>query len=266
MFTFTLSKLRRILQDSLPQACPEARVLLASRLVNSIPPEAAPYVLGTSLMGVLFIAGMVRIWLLRRVEEKLLKNKEALEKQIITQQKDLMQVRSDANAWRSEMQRQFDQFRHMACDQLKVEETRYDNLMSKSREREQDLQTKLDIARQMCAELPSAKARVMQLESALGIDAGEGLSISPTAAVNGTHHLTMMPDLNGSTDECLPVPAPSESAELLVDDIMGEPAAELVTLRQQNALLQQALTAERLRSRQRERSNSTAKSRARRSA
>jgi hypothetical protein len=177
-----------------------------------------------------------------------------------------MQVRSDANAWRSEMQRQFDQFRHMACDQLKVEETRYDNLMSKSREREQDLQTKLDIARQMCAELPSAKARVMQLESALGIDAGEGLSISPTAAVNGTHHLTMMPDLNGSTDECLPVPAPSESAELLVDDIMGEPAAELVTLRQQNALLQQALTAERLRSRQRERSNSTAKSRARRSA
>lgn len=215
-------------------------------------------------MAVLFIAGMIRLWLLRRVEEKLLKNKDALEKQVVTQQKDLMQVRSDANAWRTEMQRQFDQFRHMACDQLKVEETRFDNLLTKSRERENDLQTKLDIARQMCAELPSAKARVMQLESVLGIDAGEGLTATQSAPVNGSFSLTMMPDLNGSAAEPLPSPAPPEPAEVLINEITEMPNAELSELRQQNALLQQALTAERLRSRQRERTNGGAKPKARR--
>jgi hypothetical protein len=229
--------------------------------VKSIPPEAVPYVLGTAIMAVLFIAGMIRLWLLRRVEEKLLKNKDALEKQVVTQQKDLMQVRSDANAWRTEMQRQFDQFRHMACDQLKVEEARFDNLLTKSRERENDLQTKLDIARQMCAELPSAKARVMQLESTLGIDAGEGLTTTPSAPVNGSCSLTMMPDLNGTDAES---PATPEPAEVINEEITEMPHTELAELRQQNALLQQALTAERLRSRQRERSNGIAKAKARR--
>jgi hypothetical protein len=229
--------------------------------VKSIPPEAGPYVLGTALMGLLFIAGMIRLWLLRRVEEKLLKNKDALEKQVVTQQKDLMQVRSDANAWRTEMQRQFDQFRHMACDQLKVEETRFDSLLTKSRERENELQTKLDIAREMCAELPSAKARVMQLESVLGIDAGEGLTSTPSAPVKDGFSLTMIPDLNGSMQES---PPPSEPAEVISEGITEVPHTELAELRQQNALLQQALTAERLRSRQRERSNGIAKAKARR--
>ena len=151
-------------------------------------------------MAVLFVAGMIRLWLLRRVEERLLKNKDALEKQVLTQQKDLLAVRTDASAWRAEMQRQFDGFRHMASDQLKVEESRFDNLLVKSREREHTLQTSLDIARQMCAELPSAKARLMQLESFLGIDAGEGLSLSSSPATNGASDIVIapLPDLNGS--------------------------------------------------------------------
>lgn len=205
-------------------------------------------------MAVLFIAALVRVWLLRRVEEKLLKNKDKLEAQVITQQKDLMQVRSDSNSWRSEMQRQFDHFRHMASDQLKVEETRFENLLGKSRQREHELQTSLDLARQMCAELPSVKARVMQLEGLLGIDTGEGLSQSgpmsaPSSVVSG---FSVLPDLNGSAPE-ISLESPPEPA--------AEPPSEpphhaLEELRQQNVMLQQALTAERLRARIREKAAS----------
>ncbi|WP_078815308.1 hypothetical protein [Prosthecobacter debontii] len=118
-------------------------------------------------MAAFFVAAIIRLWLLRRVEEQLLKNKAALEKQVVTQQKDLMMVRQDANAWRSEMQRQFDLFRHMASDQLGVEEKRFNELLSKSQRREYELLTQLDVTKQMSAELPEAKARILHLESLL---------------------------------------------------------------------------------------------------
>ncbi len=207
-------------------------------------------------MAVLFIAALIRVWLLRRVEEKLLKTRDKLEAQVLSQQKDLMQVRSDSNAWRTEMQRQFDHFRHMASDQLKVEETRFSSLLTKSREREHELQTTLDLTRQMCAELPSAKARVMQLEGLLGIDAGEGLSqTSPMAAPSSdTSGLTVLPDLNGRTLEIIPEPAADSdpASENLTPEPGAVPNHALEELRQQNVMLQQALTAERLRARIRE--------------
>lgn len=220
--------------------------------MKSIPAEAVPYTLATVIMAVLFIAALVRVWLLRRVEEKLLKNKDKLEAQVITQQKDLMQVRSDSNSWRSEMQRQFDHFRHMASDQLKVEETRFDNLLGKSRQREHELQASLDLARQMCAELPSAKARVMQLEGLLGIDAGEGLSQSgPMSAQSSVvSGFSVLPDLNGSAPE-ISLESPPAS-EPVAETFSEAPHHALEELRQQNVMLQQALTAERLRARIRE--------------
>jgi len=232
--------------------------------------EASPYILGTSLMAVLFVAGMIRLWLLRRVEERLLKNKDALEKQVLTQQKDLLAVRTDASAWRAEMQRQFDGFRHMASDQLKVEESRFDNLLVKSREREHTLQTSLDIARQMCAELPSAKARLMQLESFLGIDAGEGLSLSSSPATNGASDIVIapLPDLNGSaaspSEESAPPAAEAPAVSQPSDAGEVASAAEFENLRRQNAALQQALTAERLRARIRERAGQGTKAKSRR--
>lgn len=259
------------------QACPQGPGLLASCLVKPFPTEAAPYILGTGLMAVLFLAAMIRLWLLRRVEAKLLKNQDALEKKVLTQQKDLMQARSDANAWRSEMQRQFDHFRAMASSQLQVEETRFDNLLKTSREHERELQTTLDLTRQMCAELPSAKARVMQLESLLGIDAGEGLTATPSAPASppaAASSLSPMPDLNeaasaenpAETDEAapLPEPTPQAPAEVLIDTITEVPHQELEELRQQNIMLQQALTAERLRARVRERQNGSTKGKHRR--
>jgi len=224
--------------------------------VKSIPAEAVPYTLATAIMAVLFIAALVRVWLLRRVEEKLLKTRDKLEAQVLSQQKDLMQVRSDSNAWRMEMQRQFDHFRHMASDQLKVEETRFSGLLTKSREREHELQTTLDLTRQMCAELPAAKARVMQLEGLLGIDGGEGLSrgspIAPSSS--GTFGLSVLPDLNGRTSEITPEPAaePEPASELLTAPPAVAEDHEIEELRQQNVMLQQALTAERLRARIRE--------------
>jgi hypothetical protein len=212
-------------------------------------------------MAVLFIAALIRVWLLRRVEEKLLKNKDKLEAQVISQQKDLMQVRSDSNAWRSEMQRQFDHFRHMASDQLKVEEARFDNLLRKSRDREHELQASLDLTRHMCAELPAAKARVMQLEGLLGIDAGEGLTqtSSLTAPLNGASGISVLPDLNGSVPEASPksLPESEPPLEKLTENISEAPHQALEELRQQNVMLQQALTAERLRARIREKAASS---------
>lgn len=233
------------------------------RLVKTIPAECQPYVLLSIIMGVIFIAAIVRLWLLRRVEEKLLKNKDALEKQIVEQQKSLMAARQDANAWRAEMQRQFDLFRHMASDQLKVEEKRFDDLLQKSRDREHSLQTSLDIAKQMCAELPGTKARLMQLESVFGLDAGEGLSAPAIVpAASDAIAIAPLPDLDGSTIT-IPEPvteeatAPEIEEEVVTaqtEETESELQSQLRLLQQQNTQLQQALTAARLRSRIRERS------------
>ncbi len=225
-----------------------------------LPLEAHPYILATGLMAVIFFAAMVRLWLLRRVEASLLKSKEALEKQVVTQQKDLMQVRSDANAWRTEMQRQFDLFRHMASDQLKVEETRFDSLLNKSRDRERDLVAELEIARRLCAELPAAKARVMQLESLLGVDAGEGLVLPEEIA--SPAGIAPLPDLNGAAAAPAPIAiaAVTGSAETTSSSNLEEVSA----LKQEIIMLKQALAAEKLRNRIRERTTLATKTKSRR--
>lgn len=205
----------------------------------------------TVIMAVLFLAALIRTWLLRRVETKLLKNKDVLEQQVVQQQRDLMAVRQDANAWRTEMKRQFDLFRHMASDQLKVEEKRFDDLLRRSREREHSLQSSLDITKQMCAELPSTKARLMQLESVVGLDAGEGFSTpSPLAAAEPKFLISPLPDLNGSAPEIAEekLAEPTHNADS-IPAISDEANLQLSELQKQNMQLQQALTAARLRSR-----------------
>jgi hypothetical protein len=158
------------------------------------PTELQAYIFATSLMAAFLVAAVVRLWLLRRVEEKLLKNRDDLEKQIISQQKDLHTARQESNAWRTEMQRQFDIFRHMASDQLSVEEKRFNELLATRTRREHELQTALDIAKQMCNDLPAAKARVLHLES---------LFNAPPTTENHpgggqpSHAVTPMPDLSG---------------------------------------------------------------------
>lgn len=181
----------------------------------SIPTDSQVYVLATSVMAAFFVAAIIRLWLLRSVEEKLLKNKEALEKQVVLQQKDLLTVRQDANAWRTEMQRQFDLYRHMASDQLGVEEKRFNDLLSKSTRREYELQTALDLAKGMCAELPGVKARVLQLEALLEA-AITAKSTKPDRGSGGglpavVTPVSPMPDLGGGGTPApvlVPEPAP----------------------------------------------------------
>ncbi len=70
------------------------------------------------VIGLLFIAA-IRILLLLRRLQMMGRREEKLEKQILDQQKVILDIRSDANAWRGEMQRQFDAFRADAtkwCD------------------------------------------------------------------------------------------------------------------------------------------------------
>ncbi|TDU72916.1 hypothetical protein EI77_01382 [Prosthecobacter fusiformis] len=174
----------------------------------AIPTEYQIYVLATSLMAAFFVAAMVRLWLLRSVEDELLKNKAALEKQVVLQQKDLMTVRQESSAWRIEMQRQFDLFRHMASDQLSVEEKRFNDLLAKSTRREFELQAALDIAKQMCSELPSTQARVLHLESLLA--AAPPPPPAPPSSNDGglpAAPVTPMPDLGGNDT---PAPTPEE--------------------------------------------------------
>ncbi len=70
------------------------------------------------LTGLLLIS-FIRIILLLRQRRHMEERSGKLEKQILDQQKSILDIRSDSNAWRCEMQRQFDAFRADAtksCD------------------------------------------------------------------------------------------------------------------------------------------------------
>jgi hypothetical protein len=227
-------------------------------LVKNFPSESHPFILATALMAVFFIAALVRIWLLRRHEEKLLKKIDSREKQILTLQQDLILYREETNIWRTEMQRQFDLFRSTASQHLDVEQKRFNVLMTKSRDREHQLQTSLDIAKQMCMELPAAKARLMQVESMIGLDAGEGLNkeaLPVNQPARSKLAFTLLPDID-STPEAVPQleTSPPAAQTTVTPDHREELQTQLLHLHQQNQQLQQALTASRLRSRLRSRS------------
>lgn len=221
--------------------------------MNSIPLEAQPYAVVIALISSLFFAALVSLWLLRRKEAKLLKNRDALEKQILLQQRELMANRKESSEWRAEMKRQFDIFRAMASDQLGVEEKRFDDLLKNSQQKQLELQASLDMARQMCAELPAAKARVMQLEQALEIDAGEGLSPS----VNGCSQKVEMAPLpvveesvaEGGFSKAARPPAPTLIIPAADAGKVADLERKLSEALQRNNALQQALAAARLRAR-----------------
>lgn len=204
-------------------------------------------------MAVFFVAGMVRVWLLRRVEDRLLKQTKFLGKELAMKEREVSAVRQDAFAWRSEMHRQFDEHRVIISEQLAAERRRFDDLLEAARKREFEQQTALDIARQMCAELPAAKARVMHLEEALEINNGEGL----TGSGNGLA-VTPMPAI-GDT-----MPSPNSNGAALNDPEAtsgqgNEPQDEenmqerIAQLQQHNTSLRQALSAARLRAKMRTR-------------
>lgn len=166
------------------------------------------------LAGLLFIS-FVRILLLLRRGRKMAARSEKLEKQILDQQQTLLDIRSDSNAWRGEMQRQFDAFRADSAKRLEEAGGRsagmngqLEAVLDTHRRRVEELEESLEAARRIEAELPAAKARILELEkelagSAVGTPNGtKGFSpqqlaslAAATKAVSGASSLPMLPSM-----------------------------------------------------------------------
>lgn len=205
------------------------------------------------LAGLLLIA-FIRIILLLRQRQQMVARAEKLEKQILDQQKNILDIRSDANAWRGEMQRQFDTFRAESAKRLEEADlrtagtsNRLDIATEQHERRIFELQASLDAARRMCAELPAAKARIIELERLL---AGAGSApaavhhgsprfceeqmeelAAATKAVSGHISLPMLPSMETlQTQPASEISLPEFAAEESVSQ-----------LQQRNAELQRAL-------------------------
>lgn len=228
--------------------------------MDSIPPEAQIYALITGLTALFFVVSLVRVILLRITENKLLKANEELSGKLETARLDLAATRKDAAEWRAETQRQFDAFRSASETNLGAERQRFDSLLAESRHREQELRASLEAARQMCAELPAAKARILQLESMLAAPAAPKPSKPPAAPKDddspgdgegGTAVIVPIPDLGGapSSGQSLDEPAPVPLFKLPPASTNPEMEQRLRQLEKQNRSLQNALHLARLKSR-----------------
>lgn len=195
----------------------------------------------------LLLISFVRILLLLRGRRKMAERTEKLEQQILDQQKTILDIRSDANAWRGEMQRQFDAYRADAAKRLDEADVRaagtqnrLDIATEQHDRRLFELQASLDAARRMCAELPAAKARIIELEKLLANGPAEGLNghrtftqdeieelAAATKAVS-TPGLPMLPSMETLQTQ----PASAEASE---------PDDSLCQLRQRNSELERAL-------------------------
>ena len=199
------------------------------------------------LTGLLLIS-FIRIILLLRQRRHMEERSGKLEKQILDQQKSILDIRSDANAWRGEMQRQFNAFRAESAKRLDDADlraadslNRLDIANEQHERRVLELQASLDAAGRMCSELPSAKARIIELERLLaGTAPGAFEHAAPsfseeqmeelaaaTKAVSGHGSLPMLP----SMETLLSQPSATEPA----------PDESVSQLQQRNAELQRAL-------------------------
>jgi len=207
---------------------------------------------GLCILAGLLLISFVRIFLLLRQRRKLAERTPKLEKQILDQQQSILDIRSDANAWRGEMQRQFDAFRAESAKRIEEADlraagtsNRLDIAAEQHERRVFELQASLDAARRMCAELPAAKARIIELEKLLASPAGNGF-------LNGSHALSheQLEDLAAATKAV----SASSSLPMLpsMETLQTQPTAEIVTsgsaerdsfiqFQQRNAELQRAL-------------------------
>ena len=199
--------------------------------------------IGLCILAGLLLISFVRIILLLRQRRKEQERTARLEKQILDQQQEVMAIRADSNAWRAEMQRQFDGFRaeasarqgdaeHRAADAHR----RLDSASENHERRTFELQTSLDAARRMCTELPNAKARIIELEKLLaGVEA---------PAINGANSLNdaSMKSLAEAAKSVAHLPTlPSmETLETECDD-GGAAHSGLAEMQQRNLELQRAL-------------------------
>lgn len=206
---------------------------------------------GLCILAGLLCISFVRILLLLRGGRKLAARSEKLEKQILDQQQTLLDIRSDANAWRGEMQRQFDAFRAESAKRLEEAGGRSTGMnrhleaaVDTHRRRVEELEQSLEEARRMGAELPAANARILELEKELAgslVGAPNGTkSFTPqqmaslaaaTKAVSGPASLPMLPSMEAL--QSLP------AADALKPSV--SPFDSVAQLQQRNSELQRAL-------------------------
>jgi hypothetical protein len=208
--------------------------------------EELLFVLLCIVAGLLLIS-FVRILLLLRGRRKMAERTEKLEQQILDQQKTILDIRSDANAWRGEMQRQFDAHRADAARRLDDAElraagtqNRLDIATEQHDRRLFELQASLDAARRMCAELPAAKARIIELEKLLANGPAEGLNGHRTFTQNEIEELAAA--TKAVSTPGLPMLPSMEALQTQPEsDDASESDDSLSLLRQRNAELERAL-------------------------
>jgi hypothetical protein len=207
--------------------------------------------IGLCIVTGLLLIGFIRIIVLLRQRRRMEERTERLEGQILDQQKELMAGRADSAAWRGEMQRQFDGFRSDSTRRCGEAELRAQDLQRRLdeaavlHERKMfETQAALDAARRMCAELPTAKARILELEAMIMAP----LETPCAADTNGMHAVNAdeMKSLAVAAKavSTLPVLPSMEALEIQDESRPAESDAargDLATIQQRNAELQRAL-------------------------
>ena len=199
------------------------------------------FVVGLCILAGLLLISFIRIFLLKRSLRRLDDERLKVESELAAQQQEVVTLRQDSQAWRTEIQRQFDAFRSDATRrygeaELRTQDIqkRADNAAEKHERTVFELQTALEAARRMCVELPSAKARIMELEKLLqSAPAAPAVKPMPAAqlesiaaAAKSVATLPMLPAF-----EACNLPEPTDSA----------PTDEVSQLQQRNNELQRAL-------------------------
>jgi hypothetical protein len=102
--------------------------------LSQIPLDLPTLKLALCIVGGLLLIAMVRIIFLMRTNTRLSKSTAKMEKQVLTQQQEILAVRQDSNAWRGEIQRMFDAFRAEFSKRLTESEQRYQDIQQKQQQ------------------------------------------------------------------------------------------------------------------------------------
>ncbi|MDB6140077.1 MAG: hypothetical protein JWO94_3149 [Verrucomicrobiaceae bacterium] len=108
-----------------------------------LPPELQPFIIPVCIIAGLLIIAMIRIVFLLRTNRRLMAQQEKMEQQVLNQQRDVIHVRQDSNAWRGALQVQFDAFRAESSRRLEDSEMRYDQATKQHESRIAEMQALL---------------------------------------------------------------------------------------------------------------------------